>query len=59
MDPGFSEEHRRFIDAHPDVLTEGYTTTAEHERGANWHWVCPRCVGDFAEEFQWRIVDRE
>jgi hypothetical protein len=34
MDPDFSDEHRRFIAAHPDVLTEGYTTTP-----ATRHWV--------------------
>jgi hypothetical protein len=56
MDPQFSDEHRRFIQEHSDVLTEGYTTTADHERGADWHWVCPQCVEDFAEEFSWRVV---
>jgi hypothetical protein len=57
MDPDFSEEHRRFIEEHPDVLTEGYTTSTEHVRGAGWHWICPRCVEDFADEFGWQIVE--
>lgn len=56
MDPNFSESHRRFIKEHPDVLTEGYTTTGEHRDGADWHWVCPQCFDDFAEEFGWRLV---
>lgn len=47
MDPDFSGEHRRFIEEHPDVLTEGYTTTSEHPRGAKWRWVCPQCFDDF------------
>jgi hypothetical protein len=51
MDPDFSEAHRRFIEEHEDVLTEGYTTTDEYEKGAGWHWVCPQCVEDFVEEF--------
>ena len=36
MDPDFSESHRRFIEEHDDVLTEGYTSGP--------HWICPRCV---------------
>lgn len=56
MDPGFSEAHRLFVQAHPDVLTEGYTTTAEHARSAACHWVCRRCFEDFADLFQWRVV---
>jgi hypothetical protein len=57
MDPEFSDSHRRFIDEHPDVLVEGYTTTDDHECGAAWHWVCPQCFEDFAEEFGWQRVD--
>ncbi len=56
MDPEFSEAHRRFIEEHPDVLTEGYTTTAAHESGADWSWVCPPCFEDFADEFAFRLV---
>jgi hypothetical protein len=55
MDPNYSEVHRRFISEHDDVLTEGYATADEHERGAGYHWVCPPCTSDFAEEFRWRI----
>jgi hypothetical protein len=46
-DPGWAEP----------VLTEGYTTTAEHPHGAESHWVCPECAADFAEELEWRLVD--
>lgn len=56
MDPDFSAEHRRYIAEHPDVLTEGYTTTAEHERGADYHWICKPCFDDFAERFAWQLV---
>lgn len=52
MDPNFSE----VIDEHADVLTEGYTTTADHARGAEYHWVCKPCFDDFADLFRWRVV---
>ena len=57
MDPDFSAEHRRFVETHSEVLTEGYTTTAQHERAANHRWVCPTCVKDFADEFSWAVVE--
>ena len=56
MDPKYSEAYRRHIAEHPDVLTEGYTTTASHERGAVYHWICKSCFDDFAERFHWRVV---
>lgn len=37
MDPATSEAHRTFVKEHPEVLTEGYATTAEHEQGAEYH----------------------
>jgi hypothetical protein len=55
MDPRFSDAHHRFIDEHPDVLTEGYTTIAGQEHGADHHWVCKQCYEDFADLFDWRI----
>jgi hypothetical protein len=58
MDPDFSEAHRRFIEEHEEVLTEGYTTTEEHERGGDGHWVCSQCVADFAQEFGLRVEGR-
>ncbi len=42
-----------------DTLTEGYTTTADHERGDGYHWICPTCFDDFAERFEWRVVGSE
>ncbi|HEX3510359.1 MAG TPA: hypothetical protein VHT27_04585 [Solirubrobacteraceae bacterium] len=57
MDPDFSPDHRRHIEEHPDVLTEGYATTAEHERGADYHWVCKRCFDDFNDLFEWKVVE--
>jgi hypothetical protein len=56
MDPDFSDADRRHIAEHPDVLTEGYATTAEHDQGADYHWICKPCFDDFAVRFQWRIV---
>jgi hypothetical protein len=43
--------------APPDALAEGYTTTVEHQHGDGYHWVCPACFSDFAERFEWRVVE--
>ena len=40
----------------PEALARGYTTTAEHARGAGYYWVCEPCFTDFAERFGWRVV---
>jgi hypothetical protein len=56
MDADFSPEHRKFIEDNPDVLTEGYTTTAEHPQGADIYWVCDACFNDFKERFRWRVT---
>lgn len=56
MDPDFSKEHAGHIAEHPDVLTEGYTTTTSHEHGADYHWICKPCFDDFSERFAWRVV---
>ncbi|TVT56121.1 hypothetical protein FNH05_08640 [Amycolatopsis rhizosphaerae] len=37
------------------TLTEGYTTTNAHANGADYYWVCPTCVVDFAAELGWVI----
>ena len=59
MDPEFSEAHREYVAAHHEVLTEGYTTTSEHTEGAEYHWVCKPCFDDFANRFQWRVVESD
>jgi hypothetical protein len=56
MDPAYSEAHRTYIEEHPDVLTEGYATTADGPHEADDHWICPRCFDDFAQAFGWRVV---
>jgi hypothetical protein len=56
MDPNFSEDHRRFIEEHPDVLTEGYATTSEFKHGAEYDWVCKQCFDDFVDLYQWRVI---
>jgi hypothetical protein len=55
MDPAYTDEHRAFIEQHPEVLTEGYATTDEHPKGADYHWICPACFDDFVEAFGWRV----
>jgi hypothetical protein len=56
MDPQFSDAHRQHIADDPAVLTQGYTTTAEHEHGRASHWVCETCFNDFRDRFEWRLV---
>jgi hypothetical protein len=59
MDPDLSKDGRRVIEANADVLTEGYATTAEHERGPDYHWICRRCFEDFSDLFRWRVVKED
>ena len=54
MDSGFSSAHRRFIDEHPEVLTEGYVTVGIDREG---EWICDQCVDDFKDEFGWSLKD--
>jgi hypothetical protein len=56
MDPAYSDVHRTFIEEHPEVLTDGYATTADGPNGADYYWICPSCFDDFVEAFGWRIV---
>ena len=58
MDPTYSDAHRAHIEQHPEVVTEGYATTAAHPKGADYHWVCAKCFDDLAESFGWRVADR-
>lgn len=43
--------------ADEDVRTEGYTTTPEYVRGADYHWICVDCFADFNNEFGWVAVE--
>jgi hypothetical protein len=66
--PGWDHDHCSFCSvkfmaavdaaqmAGEDVRTEGYTTTQEFERGADYEWVCFDCFADFSEEFGWVVV---
>jgi hypothetical protein len=57
MDPTFSEEHRTFIEEHPEVRTAGYTTLGTRpEREESDYWICEDCFNDFREQFDWRVV---
>ncbi len=57
MEPGSSEEARRYVEEDPDVFTEGYAATEEHPNGLRYHWVCPRCFDDFADRFGWAVIE--
>jgi hypothetical protein len=45
-----------FSDKEPGALTAGYATMAEHEHGADYHWVCKQCFEDFNDLFAWRVA---
>jgi len=38
------------------IEREGYTTTADYERGAQYEWVCLNCFSDFKEAMDWTEV---
>jgi hypothetical protein len=42
---------------HPDVLTEGYTTTAEARTGCRIPLDLQALFGDSVDRFHWRIVE--
>ncbi len=44
MEPGHEGE---------DIQHEGYATTAEFVRGAEYEWVCIECFELFHDEMQW------
>lgn len=36
-----------------DLIHEGYTTTDEYPRGAEYDWICPSCFEQFREAMGW------
>jgi hypothetical protein len=36
-----------------DVAHEGYATTAEYEKGADYEWLCVECFHDFKGAMGW------
>jgi hypothetical protein len=55
MDPSFSADHARFMETHPDVLSEGWATV-EPSDNAGGEWVCDECFADFQAQFRWRVI---
>lgn len=39
-----------------DTIHEGYTTTSEFVRGADYDWICVRCFDQLSEIMEWRVV---
>lgn len=39
-----------------DVIHEGYATTSDFVRGADYNWVCPQCFADFRTTMGWNEV---
>jgi hypothetical protein len=37
-----------------DIIHEGYATTADFVRGADYDWVCPECFELFREPMLWK-----
>jgi hypothetical protein len=43
-----------------EILAEGYAVqdqTADTEFPNDYYWVCPTCVKDFAELFEWTVIE--
>jgi hypothetical protein len=40
-----------------DIVHEGYATTPEFVRGADYDWVCLECFGLFREPMGWKEVN--
>lgn len=36
-----------------DVVHEGYATTSDYEKGADYEWICVECFGDFKGDMGW------
>jgi hypothetical protein len=36
-----------------DVVHEGYATTSDYEKGADYEWVCVECFCDFKDDMSW------
>lgn len=60
--PGWDHDHcvgcgvrlaERGFSTH-DVIHEGYATTSDFVRGADYDWVCPECFADFRDAMGWR-----
>jgi hypothetical protein len=51
------DDHREASQDEHRLLSEGYTTTSEYERGADYVWVCSDCFNDFKDQFDWVTVD--
>ena len=36
-----------------DIIHEGYATTEDYTRGADYDWVCPSCYELFRDDMEW------
>ncbi len=37
----------------PDILHEGYATTAAYKWGEDYDWVCPKCFTELRDAMNW------
>jgi hypothetical protein len=59
-DPMLSSEEAQILTERPGYLTEGYAVVGRRPDGAertDYWWVCPACVKDFAERFEWVVQE--
>jgi hypothetical protein len=41
----------------PEILHEGYATTADYKLGADYDWICPTCFAELRDVMNWTEVD--
>jgi hypothetical protein len=49
-----------YTPADEEILKEGYAVqgrTADARFPNDYFWVCPTCVQDFADRFEWTVID--
>jgi len=40
----------------PEILHEGYATTADYKLGADYDWICPTCFAELRDVMNWTEV---
>ena len=41
----------------PEILHEGYATTAEYKLGEDYDWICPKCFAELRGAMNWTEVN--
>jgi hypothetical protein len=64
--PGWEHDHcaacwQEFVEPGVEAdgaIHEGYATTDDYEKGAEYDWVCPACFEAFASDMDWRDLTK-